>query len=121
MIETVIARCQAAGWAGDHVHVEIFATAAAVAGDQPLEVVLARSGRSIAVPADKTILDALIAAGEDPMSDCRRGECGICVVPVIEGEPVHRDHYLTEREKASGKLMCICISRARGQRLVLDF
>ena len=92
-----------------------------LAGDQPIEVVLARSGRSIAVPADKTILDVLIEAGEDPMSDCRRGECGICVVPVIEGEPVHRDHYLTEREKAAGKLICICISRARGKRLVLDF
>jgi ferredoxin-NADP reductase len=121
MIETAIARCQAAGWARDHVHVEIFAAAAAVAGDQPIEVVLARSGRRVAVPAEKTILDALIEAGEDPMSDCRRGECGICVVPVIEGEPIHRDHYLTEREKAAGKLMCICISRARGRRLVLDF
>jgi ferredoxin-NADP reductase len=121
MIETVIARCEAAGWARDQVHVEIFAAAAAVTGDQPIEVVLARSGRSIAVPAEKTILEALIEAGEDPMSDCRRGECGICVVPVIEGEPVHRDHYLTEREKAAGKLMCLCISRARGKRLVLDF
>jgi vanillate monooxygenase ferredoxin subunit len=120
MIEAAVALCHAAGWASDRVHIESFAAAATVIDDQPIEVVLARSGRSIAVPADKTILEALIEAGEDPMSDCRRGECGICVVPVIEGEPVHRDHYLTEREKAAGKLMCLCISRARGKRLVVD-
>jgi ferredoxin-NADP reductase len=121
MIDTAVARCAAVGWPSDQVHVELFTRAAAAAGDQPIEVVLSRSGRTIAVASDKTILDALIEAGEDPMSDCRRGECGICVVPVVEGEPLHRDYYLTEREKAAGKLICLCISRARGKRLVLDF
>ena len=37
------------------------------------------------IPADKTILDVLIEAGEDPLHDCKRGECGICQVGVIEG------------------------------------
>jgi vanillate O-demethylase ferredoxin subunit len=41
-------------------------------------------------------------------------------VPVIEGEIDHRDHVLTASEKAAGNVIQVCISRARGQRLVLD-
>ena len=57
----------------------------AESGDQAFEVVLEQSGRSLTVAADTTILDALLAAGCDPMFDCKRGECGVCAVPVIEG------------------------------------
>jgi len=72
------------------------------------------------VPADMTILDCLIEHGCDPMFDCKRGECGVCSTPVIEGDIDHRDYFLSKEEKASGKVMQICISRARGKRLVLD-
>lgn len=120
MNEAVVELAKSAGWPAAQVHVEFFATAATRAGDAPIEVVLKRSGRTVRVAANETILGALIAAGEDPLFDCQRGECGVCVTGVIEGEPVHRDYYLTEAEKAAGKSMCICISRARGPRLVLD-
>jgi len=62
----------------------------------------------------------LIDAGCDPMFDCKRGECGVCATPVIEGEIEHRDYVLSEREKREGTVMQICISRCKGQRLVLD-
>jgi vanillate O-demethylase ferredoxin subunit len=39
---------------------------------------------------------------------------------VLEGEPDHRDYYLSDTEKASGKIIQICISRAKSPRLVLD-
>ena len=54
------------------------------------------------------------------MFDCKRGECGVCATPVLEGEIDHRDYVLTAREKAEGNVMQICISRIKGQRLVLD-
>jgi ferredoxin-NADP reductase len=88
--------------------------------DQPVEVVLARSGRVIAVPAGTSILDALLEAGVDALSDCRQGLCGACEVPVLNGEIDHRDHVLTPRERLRGKSMTICVSRARSRRLVLD-
>ena len=72
------------------------------------------------IPAGKTILDVLLEAGEDPMHDCKRGDCGICQTSVIEGIPDHRDYILSESEKASNKVMQICISRAKTKRLVLD-
>jgi vanillate O-demethylase ferredoxin subunit len=120
MNEAVIELSRKAGWPAEQVHFEFFTAAAAMAGDAAVEVVLKRSGRRLMVPADQTILQALIAAGEDPLFDCQRGECGVCVCGVVEGEPLHRDYYLTDREKAAGKSMCICVSRARGSRLVLD-
>ncbi len=78
------------------------------------------TGESFPVPAGRSILDVLIAAGKDPLHDCRRGDCGICQVGVIEGAPDHRDFILTDAEKAAGKVMQICVSRSKTPRLVLD-
>ena len=91
-----------------------------VPGDQSFEVVLNNSGKTFKIPPDKTILSVLIDAGEDPMHDCQRGDCGICQVGVIEGTPDHRDYILTDAEKAAGKVMQICVSRSKSPRLVLD-
>jgi vanillate O-demethylase ferredoxin subunit len=88
--------------------------------DAAFEVELASSGRVFTVPPGKSILDVLIDAGEDPMHDCKRGECGICQVNVLEGVPDHRDVILTSSERASNKVMQICVSRARTPRLKLD-
>jgi ferredoxin-NADP reductase len=120
MLDAVLALTQARGWAHERAHFELFTAPAVEAGDREIELVLAQSGRTLTVPADKTILDCLIEQGCDPMFDCRRGECGVCSTPVLEGDIDHRDYFLSKDEKASGKVMQICISRARGRRLVLD-
>ena len=113
-------RRQGRHWPDAHVHFELFATAAPQAGDQPFEVELRQSGRVLTIPADKTIVDVMEEEGCDPMYDCKRGECGVCQATVLEGEPDHRDYYLSDTEKASGKIIQICISRAKSARLVLD-
>ncbi len=120
MNQAAIEICKARGWPGSQVHFEFFAADAIQAGDTELEVVLERSKRTLAIPADKSILDVLIAEGLDPMYDCTRGECGCCITEVLEGEPDHRDYILTDAEKAAGKYICVCVSRAKTGRLVLD-
>ncbi|HYP69236.1 MAG TPA: PDR/VanB family oxidoreductase, partial [Variovorax sp.] len=120
MLDAVLAATQARGWAGERVHFELFTEPVVEEGDHAFEVVLAQSGKTLTVPADQTILDCLIEHGCDPMFDCKRGECGVCATPVMEGEIDHRDYVLTAREKAEGTVMQICISRAKGARLVLD-
>ena len=120
MLDTLLAKTQARGWTRERVHFEVFTAPTVDAGDHAFEVVLAQSGRSLTVPADKSILDCLIDAGCDPMFDCKRGECGVCATPVIEGEIDHRDYVLSERERREGNVMQICISRCKGRRLVLD-
>ena len=120
MIDAVIEGAKARGWPADRVHFELFASAAPQAGDGSFEVELRQSDRVLTVPADKTILDVVEEAGIDAFYDCKRGECGVCQVPVLEGEPDHRDYYLSDAEKAEGKLIQICISRCKSARLVLD-
>lgn len=120
MLDAVLAATQARGWTHDRVHFELFTTPVVEAGDHPFEIELAQSGRHFTVPADQTILDCLIEHGCDPMFDCKRGECGVCSTQVLEGDIEHRDYFLSDAEKASGKVMQVCVSRVRGSRLVLD-
>lgn len=120
MLDAVLAATQARGWSGERVHFELFTEPVAEEGDRAFELVLAQSGKSLTVPADQTILDCLIEHGCDPMFDCKRGECGVCATPVLEGEIDHRDYVLTARERAEGNVMQICISRAKSARLTLD-
>jgi ferredoxin len=81
---------------------------------------LARTGETVEIPADVSVLDAV---GEDRPQiaySCRQGFCGTCVVRVIDGEPEHRDAILTEAQRAAGEML-ICVSRAaEGSRLTLD-
>lgn len=110
-----------AGWAPGRVHSEIF-NAAHRPDDTETTVELA-DGRIVHVGAGTTILDALDSAGVETYADCRRGECGLCVTGVIGGaaDIDHRDAYLSDDQKRSAALMCICVSRPRrGARLKLD-
>jgi ferredoxin-NADP reductase len=120
MIDTAIKSAKELGWPDGRLRFEIFATVMPLEGDQPFEVVLNNSGKTFQIPPDKTILAVLLEAGEDPLHDCQRGDCGICQVSVIEGTPDHRDYILSDAEKAAGKVMQICISRSKTPRLVLD-
>lgn len=120
MVQAVVDTARAQGWPDDHVHFELFAGALAEAGDTPFEVRTLRSGKTLRVQPGQSLLDVLIAAGLDPMYDCRQGDCGVCAVDVVEGVPDHRDHNLSPREKAGGKTLCTCVSRAKTPHLVLD-
>jgi vanillate O-demethylase ferredoxin subunit len=120
MIEAAIALAKQMNWPQGRLHFEIFSAPEEKSGDAGFEVELKSNGRIYEIPAGKTILDVLLEAGEDPIHDCKRGDCGICQTTVIEGIPDHRDYILSESEKASNKVMQICISRAKTKRLVLD-
>jgi ferredoxin len=80
-----------------------------------------RHDLAITVPADCTLLEALDAAGVQTLWDCKRGECGLCVMDVlaVEGEVDHRDVFLSAHEKQSATRICACVSRAVGT-LTLD-
>jgi vanillate O-demethylase ferredoxin subunit len=109
-----------AGLPDENVHVEYFAAKAPIEVSGGFEVVLARSNRSVFVPANSTILDALIAAGVDAGHSCLEGVCGMCETKVLEGIPDHRDVVLSAKERAGNRTMMICCSGALSSRLVLD-
>ncbi|MET4575616.1 PDR/VanB family oxidoreductase [Ottowia thiooxydans] len=120
LLDAVLAAAHARAWPSERVHFELFTAPVAQAGDHAFEVVLSQSGQRFTVPADQSILECLIDHGCDPLFDCKRGECGVCAVPVLEGDIDHRDYVLNASEKAAGNVIQICISRAKGSRLVLD-
>jgi ferredoxin-NADP reductase len=116
LMDALFDRARALGWPDSNLHRESFGAD----GGAPLRVTLVRSGRAIEVAADQTILEALEAAGLTPNCLCRGGACGACLTAVLDGEPEHRDDFLDDEERQSGRMMMICVSRARGPALVLD-
>ncbi|WP_420335031.1 PDR/VanB family oxidoreductase [Roseibium sp.] len=120
MIDAARSAASEAGIPDSAVHVELFSSPEPQDGDAAFEVEVHETGQVVTVAPDQTIIEALENAGLDVMYDCQRGDCGICQTDVISGEPDHRDVVLSDAEKASGKVMQICVSRAKSTRLVLD-
>ena len=118
-IAAVLETAARLGWAEAQLHCELFSGVLDEAGDRPFVVELTGSGVTLQVPVGKSVMDVMEEAGLDPMFDCRRGECGICVAKVVEGEADHRDICLSSRERDEGGF-CTCVSRARSERLVLE-
>lgn len=83
-------------------------------------IVLARAGRELTVPADRTIADVLEEHHVQCDTGCRQGVCGTCVTMVLGGTPDHRDCVLTPEERLSNELMCVCVSRSLTPVLHLD-
>lgn len=101
------------------LHLERFAPGGAPgAGGGAFEVELRRSGRTVAVAADQSVLAAVRAEVPHVSYSCEQGFCGTCQQRVLEGEVDHRDELLTDDERHDS--MLICVSRCRGERLVLD-
>lgn len=123
------ARKAAAHWPDGTVHFELFTSArtdeqkAEIAGrtNEEFEIELARSGMTLTVPPDKTILDVLNENGIEMIYVCEDGWCGTCVVGLLGGKADHRDEVLTDKEKTENKKIQVCISRAKpGEKLILD-
>lgn len=101
------------------VHFESFGHTATM-GDRGFTVDLRRSRRVLEVTADQSVLQAMEQAGLYVESDCLRGECGVCAVRAVEGEVDHRDSCLSDADRRTVRLMAPCVSRAAGERLVLE-
>lgn len=117
--DAVIEAAKLAGIADFRVHFEQFASAP-VSGSA-FTLVLGRSGRVLRVEEGMSIIQAIEnvkAAQVDCL--CREGVCGTCETRILEGEVEHFDQYLSDEEKASQQTLMLCVSRARGERLVID-
>jgi len=86
----------------------------------PFEVELARTGATVTVTPDMTVLEALGRVGVEVLSSCRRGVCGTCETTVLDGRPDHRDALLDDDERDAADCMYVCVSRSCTDRLVLD-
>ncbi len=115
--------------AGHHrvggLHFERFGAAGgraarAGAGLATFEVELARSGVTVVVDEQSSILDKVLEVAPDQPWSCREGYCGTCESTIISGAPEHADDILSSDERASNAVMMICVGGSRSPRLVLD-
>jgi ferredoxin-NADP reductase len=108
------------------LHFERFAASTSKAGpvesrdDHAVELVLNQSGVTLEVGPETSLLDAIREVVPAVPFSCTEGYCGSCEVAVLDGTPEHRDEILTEAERAAGKTMFPCVSRALSARLVVD-
>ena len=91
-----------------------------LADDRPFELRLDRSGRTLTVGADESAIEVLRREGYDIRFSCRQGNCGSCETHVLDGIVEHRDVVLTPAQHAKHDRMMVCVSRAHGERIVLD-
>jgi vanillate O-demethylase ferredoxin subunit len=120
-MDWVSGRALELGWPLDTVHRESFsAPVYDVTDSRPFDVVLARRNITLHVPAGRQILDVLAEHDIEVPWACSQGVCGTCVTPVLAGEPDHRDAVLPPEVRAANTAMCLCVSRAKSDQVVLD-
>jgi len=119
MIAWVLSTAEGMGWPKQALHSEEFI---APGTGLPFTVELTASGKTITVGPTQSLLEAMEAAGVDAPYLCRGGACGQCETAVLrcDGTILHRDHWLTPEEQASGQKIMPCVSRFEGKTLVID-
>jgi vanillate O-demethylase ferredoxin subunit len=101
MLEAAKHRWRESGRPVDRLRFETFGNSGAQPS-VPFVVKIPRLGKEIAVDVNQTMLDALEDADVGMIFDCKRGECGLCALPILEVDGVvdHRDVFFSDAEKA---------------------
>jgi ferredoxin-NADP reductase len=121
MLDAFETVCQTLGYA--HHHIERFAAVEVKAADdarQSFIVELRKSGKTFEVTPDTNLHQQLIQRKINVPFSCEEGICGACETQVLEGIPDHRDMVLSSAEQASNRVMMVCVSGCKSERLVLN-
>ncbi|MEZ5665067.1 MAG: 4Fe-4S dicluster domain-containing protein [Burkholderiaceae bacterium] len=114
----------AQGWPEEAMHREYFSVPDGPSQEnRPFRLVLARSDRTLDVPADRTATDVLAEAGHAIDVKCSDGLCGVCATafdPSRSDEVDHRDHVLSGAERRHKVILCCSRTRHAGGAIVLD-
>lgn len=88
----------------NHIRFETFGASGLLA-PQKFKVHIPRHQKEITVEENESLLNALENSGIDMMSDCLKGECGLCMVEIMEHDGIidHRDFFLSEAQKKKTK------------------
>ncbi len=117
------ARClwRDAGRPATQLRYETFGSGGSFAA-APFKIRIPRLDLEIDVAADRSMLEALEEAGVDMIFGCRRGECGLCALPILDAAAAvdHRDVFFSTEERAASQKLCTCVSRVAGGYITLD-
>jgi vanillate O-demethylase ferredoxin subunit len=120
-MDAVLSAARESGWEETRLHYEFFSAGPIdVTGDQRFQVKLAKSGKIVDVFPGQSVVEALETEGVVIETSCEQGVCGTCLTRVLEGEPQHRDLFLTPEEQAKNDCFLPCCSWSNSSILVLD-
>ena len=95
------------GFPEEAIHVEYFSVPEQPEyTNLPFVLKLARSGRELHVPADRTATDVLLENGIQIDVKCSDGICGVCKCGVLSGAVEHRDFVLSKRQREGAMILC---------------
>ena len=118
LIDHVLATGRALQWPDARLHHERFAAdPLPTDGTRAFRIVLAHSGLTLDVPADRSVAAVVQAAGVDLPLSCEQGVCGTCITDVLDGTPDHRDQCLSVQDRT--RCFTPCCSRALTDTLTL--
>lgn len=119
-MDPIAKTAQTKGFGVNRIHMERFGgKAPAPLLDKVFSVKVNSTGKTYEIPGDKSVTAALEERGVRIATSCEQGACGTCKVKVLEGEVDHRDKRLTPAQKEEGWMLA-CVSRGKGDLLVLD-
>ncbi|MFI8378330.1 PDR/VanB family oxidoreductase [Leeuwenhoekiella sp. NPDC079379] len=112
---------EAGPYENSHLHFETFG-ASGLFAPQNFKIKIPRFNKELKVGENQTILQVLEHENIEIMYDCKKGECGLCQIEVLEytGDLDHRDLFFSEEEKGENKKMCACVSRVANGYVVID-
>lgn len=121
LMEAVRHAWEAAGRPRGKLRYETFGSS----GSHPVQsftVKVPRLNAEILVRENESMLDALEAAGVEVVFECRRGECGLCAIQIVEleGAVDHRDVFFSARQHRENTQLCACVSRIAGGSVTID-
>jgi vanillate O-demethylase ferredoxin subunit len=121
-IDFVLQLARSHNWPESSLHREYFVAPAQprTTPDDEFAVQLGRGGRIFTIPRGRSVVQVLNDAGIGIEVSCEQGVCGTCLTRVLEGEPDHRDVYMTDAEHRRNDQMTLCCSRSKSAILILD-
>ncbi|KIC36883.1 2Fe-2S iron-sulfur cluster-binding protein [Leisingera sp. ANG-M7] len=118
-MQAVLGAAEANGFPEDARHMEYFTVPEQPEYENhPFILKLAKSGREILVPGEKTAAEALTESGIHVDVKCSDGICGVCKCGLIAGEAEHRDFVLSNKQREGA--IILCQSRAQAPDGVLE-
>lgn len=117
----VLQAAEKAGFPEEARHLEYF-TAPEVPEYENVEFTLklAKSGRTLSVPADQTAADVLNENGFPVDVKCSDGICGVCKCTLISGDVEHRDFVLSKAQRETEIILCQSRGAKKDGVVVID-
>lgn len=118
-MDSVLKTAADLNWDEEAVHREYFSVPEVPEWENSEFVIrLAKTGRDLVIPADKSAAEVLNENGFHVDVKCSDGLCGVCKCGLVSGEVEHRDFVLSNAQRESA--IILCQSRAVGEGGVVE-